>query len=243
MPDNHYENIKLAQLYDMGSPWNNEREFYFSLPNSNTKSILDIGSGTGLIARALTKKGYLVTAIDPSLSMLKVGKNSPFGDKVTWIRSSAQSFKLNQSFDLIIMTGNAFQVLLKNKDILEALTNMKKHLNPKGRIAFETRNPMVDWQKNWDTDNIQETNNKNVHISRRFLSLENNIMSFVHTYKFSHKILTSESKIRFSSHIEIKKLIHQSNLCIDKLYGDWDKEEFNQTENHKEMVFILKHQK
>ena len=31
MPDDHYENPRLAEIYDVSSPWSIDRDFYLSL--------------------------------------------------------------------------------------------------------------------------------------------------------------------------------------------------------------------
>lgn len=47
------------------------------------------------------------------------------------------------------MTGHAFQILLTDADALAVLETMRVHLNEHGRIAFETRNPRLDWAAEW----------------------------------------------------------------------------------------------
>ena len=54
-------------------------------------------------------------------------------------------------FDLIIMTGNAFQVFLEDDDIFLVFATMRKHLTDKDLAAFETHNPAVDWLARWTT--------------------------------------------------------------------------------------------
>ena len=38
-------------------------------------------------------------------------------------------------FDLIIMTGHAFQVLLENSDVLATFATMRRHIKPTGKIV------------------------------------------------------------------------------------------------------------
>jgi hypothetical protein len=47
-------------------------------------------------------------------------------------QSSAQSYKSQRRFDLIVMTGHAFQVLLTDADALAALGTMRGHLKERG---------------------------------------------------------------------------------------------------------------
>jgi len=240
MPDNHYENRKLAELYDSGCPWNIERQFYFSLAKIAPQTILDLGCGTGLICRAFAEQHHDVTGVDPSLAMIEVGQEKPHGLNVNWVQDFAQSYVSDKLFDLVIMTGNAFQVLLEDKDILETFSNMKRQLKPDGIIAFETRNPVIDWKKNWNTVSNQKLPGGTVHISRRLLSMENNRMIFEHKYNFPDEVLTSTSELRFTSAKEIQNFVIDSKLQVHKLLGDWNGELFNE-KSSLEMVFILNH--
>jgi hypothetical protein len=61
----------------------------------------------------------------------------------------AQSYNSHRRFDLIVMTGHAFQILLTDADALAVFETMRGHLNQRGRVAFETRNPQVNWVGEW----------------------------------------------------------------------------------------------
>lgn len=239
MPDAHYVNPKLADIYDLDSPWSVDREFYFSLAGSSPKKILDLGCGTGLLCDAYAANGHDVTGVDPSSAMLEVGRRKPHGSNITWIQSSAQSFESNERFDLIIMTGHAFQVLLNDNDILSTFFVMRSHLNSDGRVVFESRNPLIDWSKNWDYDIVLETVNGPVHESRRLIAQDNDRMTFELRYRFPDEELISLSELRFSSAHEIEKHLTTAGLCIDKFYGDWNDEAFN-PKTSREMIFVVR---
>jgi len=67
MPDLHYENLLLAEIYDLDSGWSIDREFYLSLAAGSPKRILDLGCGTGLLCDACTTldEAQRVEALDP----------------------------------------------------------------------------------------------------------------------------------------------------------------------------------
>ncbi len=77
--------------------------------------------GTGLLANAYAGKNHNVTGVEPSAAMLAVAKAKPYGGSIEWVQSFAQDFQSNKTFDLIVMTGHAFQVLLEEQDILDTL--------------------------------------------------------------------------------------------------------------------------
>ena len=73
----------------------------------------------------------------------------PLAEKVSWVQSDVESYRSAERFDLVTMTGHAFQVLLTDESILAAFETIVKHLNPGGLVAFESRNPTMDWDLEW----------------------------------------------------------------------------------------------
>ncbi len=148
MTDNHYVNPKLVEIYDLDSGWSNDRDFYLSLAGPQRQTILDLGCGTGLLCNAYAATNHDVTGVDPSPAMLDVGRRKPHGNEIEWVQSFAQTYRSDKLFDLIIMTGHAFQVLLEDVDVLKTFSTMRKHLKQGGLVAFESRNPLIDWENN-----------------------------------------------------------------------------------------------
>ena len=150
MPDLHYEEPSLAELYDLDSGWSVDRDFYLALAGAAPQRILDLGCGTGLLCDAYAALGHSVTGADPAKAMLDVARQKPNGEKIEWVLSSAQDFRSPKRFDLIIMTGHAFQVFLEASDVLATFATMRQHLAPGGLIVFESRNPAIDWPARWN---------------------------------------------------------------------------------------------
>ena len=234
--DQHYVNPRLVELYDLDSGWSEDRDYYLSLADGPGKRVLDLGCGTGLLCNAYAKNGHDTTGVDPSEHMLEAGRNKSHGDKIEWVLATSQDFKSDKQFDLIIMTGHAFQVLLTQEDVLETFKTMKDHIKSGGTIAFESRNPQIDWKRIWDYELELETPNCKVTESRRFLSMHEGRMKFGLTYQFPQETLTSTSELRFFSLKEIEYLLRVAGLSIKNLYGDWNKSNFVQSTSE-EMIF------
>ena len=152
-PSESYADPRLAALYDALNPAGASTAFYLSLPGAPPARILDVGCGTGLLACEFATRGYDVTGADPAAAMLATARARPGGDQVRWIQASAAGWTppsgldTGPGFDLIIMTGHVFQLLLEDRDVRAALQTLARHLAPGGRLAFETRNPAVrEWQ-------------------------------------------------------------------------------------------------
>lgn len=237
MLDTHYQNSKLAEIYDLDSPWSVDRDFYLSLAGPSPISILDIGCGTGLLCDAYAARGHNVTGVDPSAAMLEVARRKPNGDKIDWVQAFAQTYQSEKQFDLIIMTGHAFQVLLEDTEVLSAFTVIRKHLKPDGQFVFESRNPAFDWASAWNYDMELNLPECAVLESRRFKSMDNDRMTFELKYQFPNEVLVSESELRFWSRKDIEERLLKCELRVDRVLGDWGGKPFDQNNSH-EMIFI-----
>ncbi|MBS1183035.1 MAG: methyltransferase [Proteobacteria bacterium] len=238
MPDLHYEHPALAELYDLDSGWSIDRDFYLGLAAGGPKRILDLGCGTGLLCDAYAALGHRVTGVDPAKAMLEVAKAKPCGSQVDWVESAAQTFRSDARFDLIIMTGNAFQVFLEDDDILAVFTTMREHLAEGGVIAFETRNPAIDWPARWDKDAELTSGERTVYQSRRIVKKHGNRVSFETRFQFPDKDLTSFSELLFLSKPDIEARLATSGLKPKAVYGDWTGQPFDEATSEY-MVFIV----
>ena len=109
MLDNHYQNPRLVELYDLDSGWSVDRAFYLDIAGSAPKQVLDLGCGTGLLCNAYAEQEHKVTGVDPSSAMLEVARRKPYGKQIEWVHCSAEIYDSESRFDLVIMTGHAFQ--------------------------------------------------------------------------------------------------------------------------------------
>jgi len=239
VPDQHYENPKLAQIYDLDSGWSADRDFYLALAQKPEQKILDLGCGTGLLCNAYAERNHSVVGADPAPAMLEVARRKPHGAHIEWMQSRAQDFRSDKRFDLIIMTGHAFQVLLEDEDIRATLAVMKTHLSPGGLVVFESRNPGIDWRSRWDYAIEIELSEGTVIESRRFLDCQNERMTFELCYKFSSEVLVSCSELRFMPFLKVKDLAEEAGLQLDNFYGDWDKKPFDSSTSE-EMIFLFR---
>lgn len=222
MADAHYELPELAELYDVDSGWSEDRGFYLGLAGSEPIDILELGCGTGLIARAMASDGHRVTGIDPARAMLEVGRRAPHGDSVTWVTATAQDFRLDTRFDLIFMTGHAFQVLLDDNDVEAALSNIRRHLAPEGIFAFETRNPALPWERLFEKSDILMTTAGPVPVEWTVLWRRGEYVRLDTRYRLADGDRISESKLRFLSSDRITAFLDGAGLEVRSLFGDWD---------------------
>ena len=99
----------------------------------STKSILDFGGGTGLIALPLAKQAKSVTLVDIAEKMLEQARIKVKNQKLTNLHLIQQDLvlkPLEQTFDLIIVS----RVLHHMPHLDSSLAMFKEHLTPGGQL-------------------------------------------------------------------------------------------------------------
>jgi len=234
-----YQNSQIAEIYDLINPWAKDSDFYLSLAGPRPCSVLDLGCGTGTLCSALAERGHRVTGVDPAAAMLAAARRKPHAEQVGWVESSAQGYKSQQRFDLVVMTGHAFQILLTDADALAVLETMRGHLNESGKVAFETRNPSVDWVGEWAARPplVRTSSSGQLLETLEVTGKDGELISFRTSYRFPHMTLTTSSTLRFPSRKHVEALITRSGLVGCDVFGDWDAGPFEAARS-REIIFI-----
>lgn len=219
----------LAALYDLFCPWDPRGDFGFYLPLvMAAPSVLDVGCGTGMLLRRARAEGHAgrLCGLDPAAAMLRVAQAER---DVDWVLGDLSSVRWQREFDLIVMTGHAFQVLTGDEQVRQALAAVRTALAPSGRFAFETRNPVVrEWER-WIPENAQEiTDPAGVVVEMACqveLPAQGDLVSFSATYSSSswERPQVSHSTLRFLDAGALSGFLVGAGLEIEAQYGDWDR--------------------
>jgi SAM-dependent methyltransferase len=238
--DLSYEDPRLAEIYDLDNPWGQDTDFYLALAELGPSRVLDLGCGTGTLCCALAQRGYSVTGVDPAGPMLAIAASKPHAEKVEWIQSRAEDYRSENRFDLIVMMGHVFQILLTDEEVLAVFINMRRHLKPGGTAAFESRNPNIDWAHVWGTHAPAEHTvpNGRVRETLQITSEFGELISFRQQFEFPDLTLTSSSTLRFLSRTRTEELIARSGLVTRDVFGDWDRSPFEPKQSL-EMIFVV----
>ena len=213
-------------LYDALNPPDASTAFYLGLPGPPPARILDMGCGTGQLACEFAGRGHDVTGADPAAAMLALARARPGSDRVRWIQASAGGLATGGRFDLIVMTGHVFQLLLEDSDVRAALRAAARHLAPGGRLAFETRNPAeAEWQ-DW---NPRETRQRveaaglaaDVHYDISAVTGELVTYETWYTFAGANPVVVPDT-LRFMDRGQVAAFLAEAGLTQVTWYGDWD---------------------
>lgn len=224
--DRLYRDPELADFYDLENGWAPDTEYCRSLAQ-DAASVLDLGCGTGLLAAGLGED-RAVMGVDPAGAMLDVARRRPGGDKVTWVEADARTFRSDRRFDLIVMTGHAFQCLLTDDDQIALLRTIAHHLTPQGRFIFDSRNPAIrEWEEWVPAESYRIIQHPRFGAVESWNDVAYDGATGIVTYRTFYKVpatghtLSAPSRIRFTPQETIAAHIATAGLTADRWLGDW----------------------
>jgi SAM-dependent methyltransferase len=105
--------------------------------SNNVKTILELGCGTGKHASLLAQRGYEVTGVDQSETMLEAARSRGEGLSVKFVNGDVRDVQLNTSFDVVLSLFHVVSYLINSNDLDSAFKNAAKHLNRGGIFIFD----------------------------------------------------------------------------------------------------------
>jgi ubiquinone/menaquinone biosynthesis C-methylase UbiE len=224
--DHGFADAELAALYDIRYPADQRTDFRFYWDSiMSAGSVLDVGCGTGSMLNAARDAGHTgrLCGLDPADGMLAVARRRT---DIEWVRGDLGSVSWDREFDLIVMTGHAFQVLLTDEELRSALATIRAALTPEGRFAFETRNPAARGWEAWTSDRttgVTDRHGVGVRMYSQVTSVDGDLVSFTATYESAAwpQPRHSESTLRFLDVTPLDTLLTEAGLTVRERYGDW----------------------
>lgn len=108
----------------------------------SARSILEMGSGTGIHASLLTEKGFTVHGIERSPEMLfrtlaLTESTAGMQGQLTFSPGDIREIRLNDRFDAVIALFHVISYQTTNEDVTAAFETARYHLKPGGFFIFD----------------------------------------------------------------------------------------------------------
>ena len=100
--------------------------------------VLDLGCGTGKMARKLAREGYQVTAVDNSMDMLEIAASEE-DDHILYVLQDMVSLELPQQVDAAVSICDCMNYILEEEDLKEAFRRVREFLKEDGKYYVVIR--------------------------------------------------------------------------------------------------------
>ncbi|SOD83986.1 trans-aconitate 2-methyltransferase [Streptomyces sp. Ag109_G2-15] len=226
MVDRVFSDVELAALYEKLNPWGPGDDFYLELVMA-AERVLDIGCGTGRLLRAARAAGHRgrLTGIDPAAAMLVQARQAEPG--IEWMLGDVTTHLWEGAFDLVVMTGHAFQELLGDEQVRATLRGAFRALADGGRFVFETRNPAARAWERWTPDRVYEFTDGDGEAVRVWYDADpdpvGDRLSFTETYAGARweRPQVCRGTLRFLDADALDGFLGGAGLAVAERYGDW----------------------
>lgn len=226
MVDRYFADGGLAALYDLFCPWERRDDLQFYLERvMAADAVLDVGCGTGALLRQARAAGHQgrLCGLDPAAGMFAQAR---VRDDIDWVLGDLTATRWDREFDLVVMSGNAFQVFTDDSMLRAALGAIHAALKPAGRFAFETRNPLAREWESWSPAQATQVTTETgevVRMARQVERVEGDLISFSHTFTSPawDAAETSRSTLRFLGVDRLASALDAAGLKIEEQYGDF----------------------
>jgi SAM-dependent methyltransferase len=203
---------KFASYYDQFVDLGLNELYYDLITKYFTEgTVIDLGTGTALLAIKLAQNNFYVTATDISQQMLERAYNNAVLQDVhinLYIHDILDP--INQSYDVVTMTSDVINYLRNEEEVLRAFTNVKNIMEKNSIFVFDfLHQQFINKIHNYREDILLEDELMEWHVTKT------NIPDQIkHTLKFG-KIIETHFQTTFPLKT-FKELLDKAGLIIDK---------------------------
>jgi 2-polyprenyl-3-methyl-5-hydroxy-6-metoxy-1,4-benzoquinol methylase len=205
-----------------------------------TKSVLDVGCGTGTDSLALASFGVKVTGMDPSSGMIEKAKlnAAKFELDINFEQMSIERLPahMKNKYDLVVSTGNAI-ANVSVQYLENFIQNLSDAVAPQGLCIVHVLNYDLILKNKERIVNITEQSGK--HFVRFYDFLNDkiifNILSYSSSNKNEFKLISTPIYPHLHGLLFDKLLKYRLNVF--KYYGGFDKSKFERSTS-KDLVMI-----
>lgn len=213
-----------AEWYEVLNPWGPSDDFYLELVMS-VERVLDVGCGTGMLLRRAREAGHRgrLCGLDPDPAMLELARARA---DVEWVLADAASAAWTREFDLAVMTGHAFQVLVDDVELRRSLRAIRSALVDGGLFAFETRHPQARAWEGWNTSfDVRNRDGDPVQVTYEVHEVDDDVVRLSETLSGRWWVEPQRSMgaLRFLPPDRLRAFLEGTGFEIDEQFGDWQR--------------------
>jgi len=213
------------EMYQHVFDYDKEFGFYDSILKKNKcLSVLEIGCGTGMLARRFLKNGYVYLGLDLYNEMLDIARAETNSDR--FVQCDMRKMSFERQFDSVLITGRSLAYVTDNKGILDTLAGVYRSLKENGLFVFGVFEANGIFDNFIDFEQTIEHNTKRI---RRISKLKKNLKTGWTYDWYARYIIEEEGKItKYADKTTLRAFTTDEILLFLKLCGFMAKEIINE---------------
>ena len=244
-----------AEIYDSVYAYvTDDIPFYVEEARRSGGPVLELGCGTARVAVPIAQTGIDIVGVDSSPAMLEVARLKVDGarltDRLRLVEADMRDFSLDERFNLAIIPFRGFLSLLSVEDQMLTLGNIKSHLAPGGKLAFNIFVPDLNMlvQEGDVAYHFRDvTDGKGKRLVMWHQSAYDNYNQIIDARVIVDELaidgvvdrrLYKDFRLRYSHRWEVQHLLTACGYEVEDLFGDFDRSPFD--EASREMVWVVR---
>ncbi|SHF72556.1 Methyltransferase domain-containing protein [Desulfofundulus australicus DSM 11792] len=236
----------LAWIYDLlvsgvdYEGWIDYLEEILRRFNYHPCTVLDLACGTGNTTLPLARRGYQVTGLDLSPSMINVASKKAIEQKlkVNFLTADMRSFELEKPVDLVICFHDGLNYLADYKDMEKTFRQVRKNLVDGGMFVFDLNT--IQWLAGStpDVTVIDEPEYTIIWRSRYYpanISWEIELTAFIRKGEYYHKFIEQHREYGYTAD-QVRQALKTAGL---KYLASYDAFSFNPVQPHSRRHFYV----
>jgi SAM-dependent methyltransferase len=240
-----------AEFYD-AVPTYQERSdvsFFVAMAEESRGPVLELGCGTGRVLIPTARAGVSVIGLDVSQAMLAVCQQR-LSEEPEHVRARARlvtgdmrSFDLGQQVALVTIPFRPFQHLISVEDQVACLQNIRRHLQPGGRLVLDLFNPSIPLLADdtrltgWGSE-PEFTMPDGRRVVRSFRIAERDYLNQINHLEMIYHVTHTDGKLEDAIHsfpmrylfrFEAEHLLVRCGFDVEALYSDHHRSPYGST--------------
>jgi SAM-dependent methyltransferase len=240
--------IRNGKHYDSLNNFDYDVPFYFELLSNYGGPILELGCGTGRLTIPIASKGYDVSGLDISESMLEEAKHKANNLKlnIEFVLADMRNFNLSKKFSLILLPFDTICNLYDYESLVACFNCVKRHLTAEGRFIIDVNNPnlnkliMPKAEKRFKTKYKNPFSDGYVELSISNLYDSVSQINYCKWYfKNQNEEVVQDLNRRIYFPQELDNYLKYSDFIIEDKFGGFDKSPFTSTSKKQIIVCAM----
>lgn len=209
------------EMYQHVFDYDKEFHFYDSiLKAKNCQKILEIGCGSGMLARRFLENGYDYLGLDLFNEMLDIARREVKSDR--FVQCDMRNLSFDQPFDAILITGRSISYVIENQGILDTLKGVHQSLKENGLFVFGVFDANQIFDNFDDFEQNIEHNNKKI---KRISHLEKNLTTGWTYNWFAKYIIEQDNQLLEYDDITTLRAFTKDEIALFTKLAGFDNEE------------------